>query len=116
MNSLRHKLTENIIYLQNEIRKRDDLLENSSEFGGDFNAEGAEDSNVGLDSSVNEENQSVRGGDLQSSEGDVAGGVYSYRNLQQMKRKRRTFSQALQAQIEDVRQQLKSQIEERMLA
>lgn len=34
--ALRHKLTENIIYLQNEIRKRDDLLENSSEFGGDF--------------------------------------------------------------------------------
>ena len=29
---MRHKLTENIIYLQNEIRKRDDLLENASEF------------------------------------------------------------------------------------
>lgn len=30
--ALRHKLTENIIYLQNEIRKRDDLLENASDF------------------------------------------------------------------------------------
>jgi hypothetical protein len=36
MDAMRHKLTENIVYLQNEIRKRDDLLENSSEFGGDF--------------------------------------------------------------------------------
>ena len=32
MKHLKHKLTENIVYLQNEIRKRDDLLE-SSEFG-----------------------------------------------------------------------------------
>jgi hypothetical protein len=32
MDAMRHKLTENIIYLQNEIRKRDDLLENSSDF------------------------------------------------------------------------------------
>lgn len=36
MDAMRHKMTENIVYLQNEIRKRDDLLENSSEFGGDF--------------------------------------------------------------------------------
>lgn len=36
-------MTENIIYLQNEIRKRDDLLENSSEFGGDFEMIGDED-------------------------------------------------------------------------
>ena len=32
MDAMRHKLTENIVYLQNEIRKRDDLLENSSDF------------------------------------------------------------------------------------
>jgi hypothetical protein len=36
MDAIRHKLTENIVYLQNEIRKRDDLIEGSSEFGGDF--------------------------------------------------------------------------------
>ena len=32
MDHMRHKLTENIVYLQHEIRKRDDLLENSSDF------------------------------------------------------------------------------------
>jgi hypothetical protein len=42
MDAMRHKLTENIVYLQNEIRKRDDLLENSSEFGGDFEMIGDE--------------------------------------------------------------------------
>jgi hypothetical protein len=42
MDAMRHKLTENIVYLQNEIRKRDDLLENSSEFGADFEMIGDE--------------------------------------------------------------------------
>ena len=32
---IREKLSEHIIYLQNEIRKRDELLEGGSEFGGD---------------------------------------------------------------------------------
>ena len=32
---IRDKLNEHIIYLQNEIRKRDELLEGGSEFGGD---------------------------------------------------------------------------------
>lgn len=32
---MRLKLNEHIIYLQNEVRKRDELLEGGSEFGGD---------------------------------------------------------------------------------
>ena len=32
---MRDKLNEHIIYLQNEVRKRDQLLESGSEFGGD---------------------------------------------------------------------------------
>ena len=32
---IRDKLNEHIIYLQNEVRKRDELLEGGSEFGGD---------------------------------------------------------------------------------
>ena len=32
---MRDKLNEHIIYLQNEVRKRDELLEGGSEFGGD---------------------------------------------------------------------------------
>ena len=34
-NEMRDKLNEHIIYLQNEVRKRDELLEGGSEFGGD---------------------------------------------------------------------------------
>ena len=34
-NEIRDKLNEHIIYLQNEVRKRDELLEGGSEFGGD---------------------------------------------------------------------------------
>lgn len=34
-NEIREKLNEHIIYLQNEVRKRDELLEGGSEFGGD---------------------------------------------------------------------------------
>lgn len=59
MDAMRHKLTSNIIYLQNEIRKRDDLLENSSEFG-DFEMI---DGDVDDDSSLNiDESASNRGG------------------------------------------------------
>ena len=62
MDAIRHKLTENIIYLQNEIRKRDDLLENSSEFGGlaggvgdddDFEMIGGEEDDIDDDEDVN---------------------------------------------------------------
>lgn len=70
MDAMRHKLTQNIIYLQNEIRKRDDLLENSSEFGGDFEMIDNED-----DSSSLMEEASNRGGginDAQSLRGGVA--------------------------------------------
>ncbi len=57
MSTLRHKLTENIVYLQNEIRKRDELLE-SSEFG-DIDMIGEESESV-----IGPEDESVRGGDL----------------------------------------------------
>ena len=61
MDAIRHKLTENIVYLQNEIRKRDELLE-SSEFG-DFDLIGGEEES---DSIIAPEDESVRGQDLQS--------------------------------------------------
>lgn len=54
---LRDKLNEHIVYLQNEIRKRDELLE-TSEFG-DFELIGDDD-----DSVLALEDESIRGGDL----------------------------------------------------
>jgi hypothetical protein len=62
MSTIKHKLTENIIYLQNEIRKRDELLE-SSEFG-DFDLIGMEESDSVLDEDLNS-----RGGDFTSVRG-----------------------------------------------
>ena len=41
---MRDKLSEHIIYLQNEIRKRDELLEEDSDFGGDDECNDASDS------------------------------------------------------------------------
>jgi len=35
MSEMRQKLNEHILYLQNEIRKRDELLENTSDFEDD---------------------------------------------------------------------------------
>lgn len=35
MNEMRQKLNDHIIYLQNEIRKRDELLEDGSDFEDD---------------------------------------------------------------------------------
>ncbi len=66
MNTVRHKLTENIVYLQNEIRKRDELLE-SSEFG-DFDIIDDEDSSL-----IAAEDESVRGQDMQSVDDANAG-------------------------------------------
>lgn len=71
MDAIRHKLTENIIYLQNEIRKRDDLLENSSEFGGDFEMIGGEDDE---DSSL-----LIAGADDEFSNRGGIGEINSYR-------------------------------------
>lgn len=62
MDAIRHKLTENIIYLQNEIRKRDDLLENSSEFGGDFEMVGGDDDDDSSLLAGGEDELSNRGG------------------------------------------------------
>lgn len=87
MNTFRHKLTENIVYLQNEIRKRDELLE-TSEFG-DFDIIGDES-----DSVIAAEDESIRGYDMQSNKGDDAGAAgQSQRHSQyvNIKRKKRTF-------------------------
>jgi hypothetical protein len=44
MSDMRHKLNDHIVYLQNEIRKRDELLEGESDFEDDF---GGDDSSTG---------------------------------------------------------------------
>ena len=63
MDAIKHKLTENIVYLQNEIRKRDDLIENSSEFGGDFEMIGGEE----------EDDDSMVGGACDEMSGSLRG-------------------------------------------
>lgn len=47
MNEMRQKLNDHIIYLQNEIRKRDELLEDGSDFEDD--QELADDSYCSVD-------------------------------------------------------------------
>ena len=42
---MRVKLNEHIVYLQNEIRKRDELLEEESDFEDDLNSESVDSSN-----------------------------------------------------------------------
>ena len=59
---MRHKLTENIVYLQNEIRKRDDLLENSSEFGDFEMIDGDMEDDSSLNINAEDELLSNRGG------------------------------------------------------
>ena len=44
MSGMRVKLNEHIVYLQNEIRKRDELLEEESDFEDDLNSESGNDS------------------------------------------------------------------------
>ena len=61
MDAIKHKLTENIVYLQNEIRKRDDLIENSSEFGGDFEMIGGEEEDDDSGGACDEMSGSLRG-------------------------------------------------------
>ena len=66
MDTIKNRLNEHVVYLQNEVRKRDDLLE-SSEFG-DSNFELVDyedDSVVAL-----EDESTVRGGDLVSNRGE----------------------------------------------
>lgn len=59
MNSIKNKLNEHIVYLQNEVRKRDDLLE-SSEFGdSNFELLDYEDDSV----IAAEDESTLRGGD-----------------------------------------------------
>lgn len=105
---IKEKLNDHIVYLQNEIRKRDELLE-TSEFG-DFEFIGDDE-----DSVIAMEDESIRGGDMQSNKGeeDIRGMVSAGDNSK-MKRKRKTMGFMLQSQLDDSRQQLKQQIEEKL--
>lgn len=107
MNLIRHKLTENIVYLQNEIRKRDELLE-TSEFG-DFDIIDDEDSMLAA------EDESLRGQDLPVEE-EGGNAAHSQRHSQfvNIRRKRRTWGQQLQSQLDETRALLKTHIEEKM--
>ena len=121
---MRHKLTENIVYLQNEIRKRDDLLENSSEFGDFEMIDGDMEDDSSLNINAEDELLSNRGGnDMQSLRGgaddqpdNYAGG--SRQSFQMIKKvsKRKTMNQAMQNQLDDARNQLKQRIEEKLQA
>ena len=95
---IRDKLNEHIIYLQNEVRKRDELLEEGSEFGCD-------------DSFAPE-----------SDSGSLQEDVSSSRNINDSDinprrapgNKRRTMGQILKSQLEETRQTLKTQIEAKL--
>ena len=92
MADMRHKLTENIVYLQNEIRKRDDLLENSSEFGGeDFEMidNNEEDENSSLMGAANEEEYSGAGDNSQREGGYHQSQRQSFQFIKRITTKRR---------------------------
>ena len=155
MNNLKHKLNEHIIYLQNEIRKRDELLEQQNSDFGDSNFElldyeesmqpPEEDQYDELDrvpSNTNlnnmppnitpreEEESSLRGGWSRSHIGgvkqvshraeDEIGGMSSPGGQQpasKMKKKferKKTSVNIMQGQLEEMRGQLKKQIEEKL--
>ena len=88
---MRDKLNEHIIYLQNEVRKRDELLEGGSEFGGD------DDFAPESDSATEDINSTKNINDSGSQA-----------NTNQMQRgpagaKRRTMGQILKSQLEETR-------------
>ena len=100
MNQIKSKLNEHIVYLQNEVRKRDELLE-TSEFG-DFELIGDDDDG----SVIAIEEDSIRGGDLQSNKGtqeDEIRGMISTDNNSRQKRKKRTAGSMIQSQLEESR-------------
>lgn len=125
MDAIRHKLTENIIYLQNEIRKRDDLLENSSEFGDFEMIEGGMD-DADDSSSLNMEEMSNRGAGAAAADiHSMRGGEESHREVSSSQRQsfqmvkkaikqKKTVTHSLQSKLDETRQQLKQRIEEKM--
>ena len=116
MKHLKHKLTENIVYLQNEIRKRDDLLE-SSEFG-DFDIintdEQSESSAMAIESDSVRNNLGAGAGYGTAGTQEDESKSQGRGQAQQQRRKRKTFASQLQTQLEDTRTQLKQNIEEKL--
>lgn len=117
LDAVRHKMTENIVYLQNEIRKRDELLENSSEFGDFEMIDGEEDDDSSIIVGAEGDEYSNRGGgEAQSMRGtgedsqrepDAVGGSsvrHSFMLVKKVTTKRRTANHALQNQLEETRQ------------
>jgi len=104
---IREKLNDHIIYLQNEVRKRDELLEGGSEFGGDDDFAQESDS-----ASVQEEMSSSR--NLMNGGTDSGSQAKSGALQRAPSTKRRTMGQILKSQLEETRQTLKASIEEKL--
>ena len=97
MTTYRNKLNDHIVYLQNEVRKRDELLE-TSEFGdSNFELVDYED-----DSVIAAEDESThRAGDIQSNRGELEIGGNASGSKD--KRKKKTLGHMLQQTLEDTR-------------
>ena len=112
---MREKLNDHIIYLQNEIRKRDELLEGGSEFGGDDDF---------ADDSIYDEEFSkggigkdeTSGGGSQQAQTEPMTTPRNISGIITPRPKRRTMGQILKQQLEETRQSLKAQIEARLRA
>ena len=94
-NEYRDKLNEHIIYLQNEVRKRDELLEGGSEFGGDD------------DFAPESETTSIQEEYLSTMNAANDSGSQPTPPVQRGPTKRRTMGQILKSQLEETRQSLK---------
>ena len=102
---VRNKLNEHIIYLQNEVRKRDELLEGGSEFGGDDDFAHESDT-----ASMAEEMSSTKNINDSGSQPNTTSTV----QRGPVGTKRRTMGQILKSQLEETRQLLKNQIEAKL--
>ena len=102
---IRDKLNEHIIYLQNEVRKRDELLEGGSEFGGDDDFAPESDSGSMAEEVLSTKNVN------DSSSVAKSGALKTQRTT-----KRRTMGQILKSQLEETRLSLKNQIESKLRA
>ena len=106
---MREKLHEHVIYLQNEIRKRDELLE-----------EGSELIDVDLDSDSFMETDSMRNClsnfNLEDDIPLLSPQVSTPKQSNAGKPKKRTLGQVLKNQLEESRNQLKSSVEQKLRA
>ena len=108
---VRDKLNEHIIYLQNEIRKRDELLEGGSDFGGDDDFAAESDS---LADETSSKGDAIRSSATKNGEEDPSKLTDTPKQSfakSQRPGKGRTLNQILRQQLEDSRNQLKGQIE-----